>query len=309
MSRSAVRGAARQLRSIAYLPGLLKARRAARLIDAGTTGLVFSMNRPLQLHALIASYLAMAKDPAPLSVLYRSTDARFEKAYGEVADAFRGEDLRLVRQDAGRSFKVQVMELLGTVRTRQMFFLVDDIVFTSPFRLSDGRDRVDRGGIFSLRLGRNIVHSYNKQKAMAQPALSPIAGGLQPMVSWRWGRDWNYPLSLDGHVFLTTEIRYMTGLAGFTSPNTYEGALQRFSPLFERREGFGYETSRLVNVPANLVQTDCANRHGNEDVEALLARWDEGFAIDMRAFASFPNRSTHQEIPYSFVERGRSTHI
>ena len=41
---------------------------------------VFSRDRPMQLHALLSSYFEKAKNPAPVHMLYSASSARFEAA-------------------------------------------------------------------------------------------------------------------------------------------------------------------------------------------------------------------------------------
>ena len=142
-----------------------------------------------------------------------------------------------------------------------------------------------------------------------RPAEQPNFGehpDFPGMLAWKWGESnvgWAYPLSVDGHVFSTQEIRALAASVGFAAPNSFEGNLQTFNERFAQRWGICFEKSALLNIPANRVQTEWETPAGDVSVEYLLNRWLEGDAIDHRQFYGFQNTSTHMLLDLPIVSR------
>ena len=107
-----------------------------RKFDAKTpvTGIVFSKDRPVQLHALISSYMHHVKNAAPMVVLYTATTEGFKKAYDEVSNEFSKQGVKFVKET---SFKKDLLDVLNKLKTEKLFFLVDDIVFINDFDMND----------------------------------------------------------------------------------------------------------------------------------------------------------------------------
>src|SRR2546427_435155 len=63
---------------------------------------VFSRDRPMQLHALLSWYFEKAKNPARVHVLYRASSARFEAAYREALALFEDQALSVTRETSFR---------------------------------------------------------------------------------------------------------------------------------------------------------------------------------------------------------------
>jgi hypothetical protein len=92
----------------------------------------------------------------------------------------------------------------------------------------------------------------------------------------------------------------------FHSPNTLEDGVQKFRDLFDSRQGICYEQPRLVNLPLNRVQSDFDNRHGKITPEYLLARWSEGYAMNVRSLEGVQTNSVHMDLDVAFVQREKS---
>lgn len=266
-------------------------------------GVVFSKDRPLQLHALLASYAELVKDPPPLHVLYRASDERYRAAYDEV---FRASPAP-VEAVAERAFRDDLLALLDRVRAPRLFFLVDDIVFVRPVDFGPLLALDPARFVPALRLAPHLTRCYTF--AREQP-LPPFREGLLAdpgLLCWRWrdgALDWAYPLSVDGNLFSTGEIRVLAQRTPFAAPNSFEAALQRHVRLFSGRLGVCHREARVVNVPCNKVQEEIDNRYGETDAETLLALWREGKQLDHRRLYGIVNESAHQDVPLSFVDRG-----
>ena len=271
--------------------------------------IIFSMDRALQLHALIGSYRALVKHAVPVHILYRTTSAAHEKAYQEVFKAYPGMFASIVEQSSQGSFKTQLLGILSKVQAPAVFFLVDDIVFTEPFDLLAFAGLDTRYSIPTLRMGRNIRKGYGSNAAVPHPTFrdAPAASaGKNALLCWRWSEGkgaWGYPLSVDGHLFSTSEITELLEHTPFRSPNTLEAQLQTYTPLFAHKYGIAYAHSRIVNIPYNKVQDEINNAHGTEHQDTLLNYWQQGKALDHKALHGFNNSSTHQDVPLRLVRR------
>jgi hypothetical protein len=287
----------------------------------GAEGVIFSMDRALQLEGLLASYAANVANPAPVHVLYRASSAAHRAAYDEVLSRFAGVVASVSVQAGRETFRDQLLAILGSVSASRLFFLVDDDLFVERFDLNRLLDVDTRIAIPSFRLGTNLTRSYVVQQPQPLPRLyrwdGTGAGAHDPGVSdrdasrddllcWRWSDgayEWAYPLSVDGHIFGTAEIEAIARHCDFDSPNTFENSLQEFADLFRPRLGVCYRKSRMLNLPVNKVQADVANLHGDVHQDDLLREWQRGFRLDHEALFQVENESAHQELNISFRSR------
>ena len=273
----------------------------------GAECIVFSKDRALQLHALLASYFDCAEAPLPVTVLYSSSNDRHQRAYDQVTGLFDSRAIRFVRQHSSLTFAPQVLEILSVIDTDKVFFLVHDDVFIERVDFSDFC-RVDPARqIVSLRMGSCLSKSYVVSKDQSLPPWLPPLDAQRPnQLRWRWAEgqlEWGYPISLDGHLFSTDEIYAMASVISFQSPNSLESCLQVFNRLFSRREGLCYFNPIVVNIPCNRVQDEFPNRFGGLHQEALLDAWMEGMCLDYRALRGVRPESTHQELPFRLIRR------
>ena len=268
--------------------------------------IIFSMDRALQLHALLSSYFEKVNRPVPIHVLYRTSSSAHQKAYGEVFSLFDDYQVFAVRQKSKDSFKNQLIAILESVQVEKIFFLVDDILFIEDIDIFDFSKFDARTTIASLRMGDNLRRAYTTQKNQKLPQFIPDAISDKDKLCWKWENgelDWAYPLSVDGNLFFTREIIVLAKNTKFNSPNTFEGNLQNYIEYFKHRYGVCYKKSRIVNIPINKVQEDCDNLHGTIHQDYLLDQWNHGMQIDYRSLYGFINESAHQEINLSFIKR------
>ncbi len=150
----------------------------------------------------------------------------------------------------------------------------------------------------SMRLHPGVTRCYTENKETPPPALSPE--GI-----WNWqqipGRgDWSYPMSLDANVFLTTRILTLIENMPYENPNTMEGIFaQHPLPIPQM---ICYPEPRVLNVPANKVQTVNSNRSGNVDPLELNKEFLAGKRIDLEPFKGMVTESPHYEVPYILKE-------
>jgi hypothetical protein len=284
---------------------------AQREANADISGIVFSMDRAMQLHALLGSYSDHVVNGPKLTVIYRVTSEAHGKSYEDVFAEFTDLIQVAIRQETREAFRGIVVDTLSHTQTKNVFFLVDDNLLIEPVNLGELAPHATGFSIPTLRLGENLSRSYTVQQPQAKPqfmeyvAQSDDKKSPIDMLSWCWKDgelDWGYPLSVDGHIFQRHELLAMSESIEFDSPNTFEGNLQLFNAAYQWRTGICFRKSRLINIPYNRVQTDYENIHGEMHQDEMLELWSEGFRIDRKSYYGVHNESAHQEIPLRLIK-------
>lgn len=279
----------------------IAARVGSRLVTSPTSHepplvLLFSKDRAIQLELFLRSYAQHMSTPLPLTVMYRASSEAHRQAYEQVFANYRASELTVVAESA---FKPDLLAVLKASSARHVIFFVDDIVFIQPVdtRLLEQWD--PRDGILSLRLGRNITHSYNRGGIeQPQPASFESATlGEQPLARWRWSTgtlDWSLPTSLDGHLLPLPDLIPVIEQASFKAPNSLEGAIGQYKFLFKWRWGYCWERARIMNLPLNTVKTeDYDFPHQGLDAEQLLAAFQQGMRLDISELPLAEHNSCH----------------
>lgn len=274
--------------------------------QSSVEGIIFSKDRALQLHALLASYKEKVTPVAPLHVLYCASNDQHQQAYDEVRQIFSNDPIKFTRQTGQVSFKNELLDILARISSDKLFFLVDDIIFVEDVMLADYADFDLRKFVPSLRLGENLQKCYTLQRSQSLPAWQTGISKNEEMLVWQWQQgvfDWAYPLSVDGHIFLTWEIKIITEAVEFSAPNTYEDALQQYKDIFVSRFGVCARKSKIINNPCNRVQSERHNISGKIHHDYLLEQWLAGKQINYRQIYGYQNVSAHQEIVFELVKR------
>jgi hypothetical protein len=269
---------------------------------AGVAGIVFSKDRPMQLAALLESHAALVSRPCPLTILFQASTDEFATAYRELRGAWGGRGVAFTAQE---DFRGDLIRMLEATRAAKLFFLVDDIIFINPFDLAEFAAFDTASFVPSLRHGACLRRCYS----MAAPqTLPPFRASVAPagFLCWQWkdgALDWGYPLSVDGHLFDAAEVLLMARASPFANPNAFERALQTFAPCFADRLGVAYDTPRIVNIPANRVQSEERNRSGSVSEHELLEKWRQGYRIDVGRYAGLAPDAVHMELPLHLARR------
>lgn len=264
--------------------------------------IVFSKNRALQLHGLLTSYYDKVLPPQPLHVIYTAENLAHRRSYEPVKRCFP--HVHFIEE---KSFREDLIELLESLRSRAVVFFVDDMVFVNEVDLGkiSGVDLLET--VPTLRLGETIKRNYPWRRHQRKPTFYR-KGDDDGLLYFRWHQgelDWQYPLSLDGHIFQRMELLELTGRTDFRSPNTYEGSLQKYQPLFVTREGACYPEPRVFAIPWNRVQHDYPNYCGGMDADFLLARWNRGYQLDTTQLYGLAVEAAHQLVPPTFIPRAK----
>jgi len=271
----------------------------------GAEGIVFSKDRPLQLHGLLTSYFKLSTNPPQLTVIYNASSSAFSNAYVEVEALHKANKVRFVRE---RGFRETLIHHLQNLLVDKVFFLVDDILFIRRVNFNEFLDFDPDCRVPSLRLAPHLTHCYTQRKKQKIPDFisTESCENWEKKFIWHWkdGQyDWSYPLSVDGNCFRADEILAMAKLAEYAAPNSFEIAIQWFNHLYLAREGVCYESSKIVNIPFNRVQTENDNISGDISPIILLDYWNNNMEIDVDRYVDVKNISAHQEMELFLRER------
>ena len=259
--------------------------------------IIFSKDRPLQLHALLNSiYDQFTEKPNKIYILYKCSTSSYEKAYLELKKETPLKSI--IWNDQGtKLFKTSLLDILHSIKDEIIFFLVDDIIFIRPVILSDWTIWPPSDFVASMRLGNHLNCCFNKKNGAMPLPIFRNSNVLKEFLIWDWSKgqyDWQYPLSVDGHFFSTSELTFFAELLDYKAPNSFEASLQPYQNIFSRRMGVCMNETRLFNVPANIVQDEYENIHGTFTTEEALKYWSQGKRIDVSQYYGFKNQSVHQ---------------
>lgn len=274
-------------------------------LEQGVVGVVFSKDRALQLYTLLSTYFEKVKNPAPLSIVYSASTEAHAKAYAEIEEALHGCSVEIVFIRETGEFRESLLRVLNGIRVKNIFFLVDDIVFIRQMNLEEAADMDPFSSILSLRHSPHLRRSYTAAVNQMPPNFSPskISPDLLEFNWFEQGNEWSDPWSLDGQILSTAEVRVLTRLSDFKAPNTYESALKTFNDVMEGRTGMCYSESKILNLPINRVQSEALNLSGNISPEFLLEQWNKGMMLDASMFEHHIPISPHEEHAIKFKKR------
>jgi hypothetical protein len=264
--------------------------------------IVFSKDRPLQLHGYLTSLRKHLQGDYEVIVLARIEEP-YEYAYREVAGYFP--TFTIVDQ---HEFAAGVLMALGVAD--YTLFGVDDAVYVdavSVQRLLTSFTALPELFGVSLRLGQNVTQNMFVGQ-VTPPSLKTRLG------TWTWDPfgldargDWSYIFDLCGTVYRTEDVRALVeALPHVQTPNQFEASAQ---PLWRGEAGERlmacFPTSRLVVPTVNVVQRDFPNGIvGERELTPafLLDLWQHGLRMDVERFAEQEYRSIH--VADFFLRRG-----
>ena len=276
-----------------------------RNLETGLAGIVVSKDRALQLYSLLVSYHELVSNPAPLAVIYTASTIGHANAYEEVKTLILkfNKDIVFIKEFDG--FKNTLIKTLDAVQAKNIFFLVDDIVFIRYVDLAFARIVDTSRYVLSLRHSPYLTRSYTANRRQMPPQLSEFKD-VPGMLEFHWfeqGCEWSDPWSVDGQVLSTAEVRIITKISNFSAPNSYESALKSFNTLCVKRYGLCYLESKILNLPINRVQNECENLSGSVSPEYLLNQWNNGMMLDTTSLLTHIPVSPHEEHLITFKIR------
>lgn len=266
--------------------------------------IIFSKDRPLQLYAHLESVFTYCKNIGSIQVIYHAANQEYAAGYEQVKKDFP--DVTYLQQDTKNprsDFKKLTMEALNRCTARYMMFSVDDIIVKDFCDLKQCTKALNHthAYAFYLRLGLHVTLCYSENKHQGTPQLIHL---YDDVYGWKFNTgdgDWRYPHSVDMTIMRTSSIKQQVLQLSFYSPNTLEAQWGIKAPL--NKFGLCFASSKIVNVPLNLVQTDFRNRAMGFSAQGLNTHFMQGKKIDIKPLCGIQNISAHMEYTPTFIER------
>ena len=253
-------------------------------------------------------------------VIYKCSDERYKQAYEEL----RKEHRNVSFWEQGKSLFNDVDVAISCCLSKFVAFFTDDTIFYNEVLLSDqwlegifevppikvcNNAPAEYVSHISLRLGKNTQHRFVNDGQLIHQPVGEVAALTYDKPSekeWKkmllydrsihfYGGYWNYPISLDGHIFRqstvqqwTEELCYLDPIKKWKqNPNELERALQRFCQECDRFVAIP-EQGCVVNSPNNQVSDyfkhdTSINRSGDYlpcDAKELLNDFIDGYRIN-----------------------------
>ncbi len=286
-----------------YLHKLYKKKKLSKnQVSYKISAIVFSKDRAMQLHALLNSFFDTKIGECNINVIYYYSNELHKKSYNQLRLFFRNK-VNFIAENNCESFQLCLKKVIDKIPNGKIFFLVDDIIFTETvdygFLSSLDLSKI----IFSLRMGLHLRYSYVVDSPQPLPE-NFIQDNF--LLRWKWSNgklDWGYPLSVDGHIFMIDDVSVWVNYLHFNSPSSFESALQKLKHVYHFKDGMSFTKARIVNIPANKVQSEVDNYHGSIHQDKLLELWLDGKAIDYKKFRGWSNTSVHEEANFNFIKR------
>ena len=291
---------------------------------------MFSKDRPMQLHATLASLILHCHDvrDVDIGILYFASSLKFAQGYQQLQSEFsflpglswigerdfKQDLLRLVlgvqRGVSGSpNLRVSGMRNSGCGIDHFVLFLVDDTLFTCPFSfvaIASALAGCPSALAFSLRLGMNTAFCYSRSSPQQLPR---FVATRNRTLRFRWlgaEGDFGYPLEVSSSVFRVADLLPLLRILPYSNPNRLEQRLaaSRLAFTLCHPDLLCFERSVAFCAPLNKVQTVLPNRSGDSNSyssDRLHSLFEQGLRIDVKALADFEPHAAHQEIDLPFT--------
>jgi len=264
--------------------------------------IIFSKNRACQLNLLLDSL----KTNAPLlfdkiSVLYKTDNEDYLYGYQKLFEKYPS--IYFFNEN---NFRKDLFKLIDDEIEATTFMVDDAVVYNQILarKIDIIKPVVEDFVIFSLRLGKNCNYSHPADLHYELGEHEVDGEYMTFDYTKQQNGDFKYPLSTDGHIFNTTFIKDLLIEIDFRNPNTLEAFLQRFVvtdsiPKIVK----SFTDSKLVSIPANLVNDSFNNRHGLQfgiSEKELNDKFLSGNEIDLTSMEFSDINGPHKELKYVF---------
>jgi hypothetical protein len=268
--------------------------------------IIFSYDRPMQLYALLESIENNLTGLESTSVIYRASDDRFTNGYKELEQRFAG--VKFIKQgnNPAHDFKPLVLEAFKAGKAPYICFAVDDIIVKNHADLTEATQALVATGAygFFLRLGTHLTTCYSENKNQPLPPLSTLPNSMYLWALKDGIHDWGFAHTVDMTIYKKSDIIQDFITMNYTNPNKLEGIWSHNTQKSLSKKGLCYTNSIVVNIPTNLVQDVCNNRHMNSwTTEQLLEKFNLGQKIDISTLHGINNESCHIAYALTFINR------
>ena len=265
--------------------------------------ILFSKDRPSQLHLFIHSmkeYFVEFKEHK-INILYTYSNSDYEKGYDKLKSIHTDTNINWIKEN---NFKIDLNNCFNKT-VRYSTFFVDDNVFKEKFSVKDKEfkyfdDNKSELICLSLRLNLDLNWCYPARISMRKPNILHKDFNI---IDWRNETgDYNYPLSLDGHIFLTKDILHFIESSNYNNPNSLESIMASTQHTLKKKKMIFYSKSKIFNIPMNKVQTYNNNIFGDISAETLNNEFLNDNIISLEELKGFNNTSCHQEVKINLIK-------
>jgi len=255
--------------------------------------IIYSYDRPMQLYALLESIDKYVTGLEHILIIYRTSNQEYEKAYHVVRETFTNAHF-LQQTYPFTDLKRLTSACYLQSSSPYILFGVDDIIVKDFINLNECIQAMEQHNAhgFFFRLGKNLDHCYAMN--CAQP-LPPLTSAGHEIYSWQFNEgqyDWNYPNNLDFTLYRKSDLINLITSLDYATPYSLETKLM--GQVDYTQHGLCYESSKIVNFPLNIVQTDWPNNCDNTySTSQLLELFNQGLKIDIKAIDKIDNKSAH----------------
>lgn len=267
--------------------------RSKRFPQQGATCIIFSRNRALQLEALIRSLEKFSKSPFK-AIIQFSCSCNHRKSYDELIEQFKPYANYTFIEE--QTFSLTLKEVIQSLRTQYMFFLVDDQVFVKPFDIENVLTMMNRNTFFSLRLGQSITDF-----GIFERKLKPHYFINGNFLEWSWKlnkdqKDWGYQFSVDGTIYRTIDVLCGTMSIPFKAPNSFEDNMNSVCLFRGDNKGISYRLPVVINLIINASRQEKEYDNfesGEYSTDDMLKLWHSGMRFSLEKISSIVFHSTH----------------
>ncbi len=269
--------------------------------------IIFSYDRPLQLYALLESLYAYVTDINSVTLIYRTSNGRYETAFNEVASQFP--HVNFLKQKDSTDFKELTLTAIEQSSSNYVIFAVDDNIVKDTVSLHECINWLERTKAygFYLKLGTHLNYCYTENTPQALP---PYKRVYRSILSWEFEsgeRDWCYPNTVDMTLYRKKDLLGLFHVLPYTNPNSLEGNWAGWWVQHKAQSPIGlfYTDSKIINIPLNKVQTlNISNRDMNlYTPQELLEKFEAGYKMDIAPVYHIKNKAVHTEYEPTFIGR------
>lgn len=268
---------------------------------------IFSYDRPLQLYALLESLELYTQDINSVSLIYRTSQQRYEDAFQLVAAQFP--NLKLYHQQSTADFKSLTLQAIEDGSSDYIVFAVDDNIVKDAIELDECIKWLEETKAygFYLKLGSHLDYCYTENTPQQVPPMVQVHKDIYAWEFERGEKDWKYPNTVDMTLYRKKDIMDRFKELEYSNPNLLEGRWATWWVQHGAPSHFGlfYESSKILNIPLNKVQTvNIFNRDMDlYTPQELLEKFEAGLKIDIQPLYQMKNKAVHTEYEPTFITR------
>ncbi len=257
--------------------------------------IVYSYDRPMQLYAFLESVERYVKGIKDTFAIVRTSDADYQKAYQVVKERFSHVQF-IYQKNPFDDLKQITLECFNN-DTPYILFGVDDIIIKDYITLEEcinALETYDAHGFF-FRLGKNLNSCFSMSCEQPLPPLIDLPYAMYLWIFNQGMYDWNYQNNLDFTLYRKTDLESPLKNSHYKTPYSLESGFMSYRD--PQKYGICYETSKIINFPLNVVQSDWPNAHTNiYGTQKLLSLFNKGLKIDIQSLEKIDNKSAHSNV-------------